>query len=396
MKILYGYTNCTNKKYNEIFSGKVVSALLADQKYHSLLIGGLAKNGVDVRCVSGLPINRNVTKKLFINEKDETENGVKYHYINTVNLPLLRQLGIFCGTKRFIAKNCKKAESDTYVICDCLNIANAYGSLKAAKKKHIPLIYVVTDIPEFQRGKFLKSINDKIIAGANGFVFLTEQMNDKVNPDKKPYIVLEGHSDSSLVEVPQNERYEYKSGKKIVIYAGSIQKLYGIQNLVEGFIKSDLKDAELHIYGDGDFREELTEICKHNSAVKYMGIKPNAEIVYEEQRAALLVNPRPTAPEYTKYSFPSKNMEYIVSGTPVMTTALPGMPKEYYPFVYLIENETADGIADALNAFFAEDKKVRYGKGSAAREFALKNKSDTVQAKKIIDFIEKEFKANNG
>ena len=77
MKILYGYTNCTNAKYNQIFNGKNASILLADQKYHSLLIEGLSKNGADVCCVSGLPINRSITKKLFIHEKDEEENDIK-------------------------------------------------------------------------------------------------------------------------------------------------------------------------------------------------------------------------------------------------------------------------------------------------------------------------------
>ena len=394
MKILYGYTNCTDKKYNEIFAGKNVSALLADQKYHSLLIDGLAKNGAKVLCVSGLPINRAVTKKLFIQEKDEEASGVKYHYINTVNLPILRQLGVFCGTYNYFLKNCKKGEKDACIICDCLNLANAYGALKAAKKRRIPLVYVITDIPEFQRGKVLRRINDKIIAGADGFIFLTEQMNDKVNPYKKPYIVLEGHADCSLCEVPYEEKYEYKSGKKIVIYAGSIRKIYGIQNLVEGFIKANIDDAELHIYGDGDYRAELESVCKENPSVKYMGIRPNREIVYEEQRTALLVNPRPTAPEYTKYSFPSKNMEYMASGTPVMTTVLPGMPKEYYPYIYIIEDETAEGIAKALNDFFAIDEKIRYNMGAAAREFVIKNKSNAVQAKKIIEFIEGKMIAN--
>lgn len=396
MKILYGYTNCTDKKYNEIFAGKTVSALLADQKYHSLFIEGLNKNGAEVLCVSGLPINRAITKKVFIRNRDEEENGVKYHYIDTVNLPIFRQLGIFCGTYNYFLKHCKKGEKDTCIICDCLNLANAYGALKAAKKRRIPLVYVITDIPEFQRGKVLRRINDKIIAGADGFVFLTEQMNDKVNPYKKPYIVLEGHADCSLGEVASEEKYELKSDKKIVIYAGSIQKLYGIQNLVEGFIKADIENAELHIYGDGDYRAELESVCKENPSVKYMGIRSNREIVYEEQRAALLVNPRPTAPEYTKYSFPSKNMEYMASGTPVMTTFLPGMPKEYYPYIYGIENETAQGIANALKDFFAIDKKIRYNTGAAARDFVIKNKSNVVQTKKILEFLKDKIIVNNG
>lgn len=386
MKILYGFSNCTDKKYNEIFADKQVMVLQADQKYHGLLIKGLNANNQDVSCVSGLPINRNVTKKFFIREQDETENGIKYHYINTVNLPILRQLGIYCGSYRFVKKASKKDKS-AVVLCDCLNIANAFGMAKGAKRKKLPLVLIVTDLPEFQQEGLLKKLNDKLFTKADGFVFLTEQMNERVNVNKKPYIVLEGHTDGTLAEIPDGEKYEFTSGKKIIIYAGSIKKLYGIQNLVEGFIKAEIDNAELHVYGDGDYREELESICEKNPSVKYMGIKQNSEIVYEEQRAALLVNPRPTKDEYTKYSFPSKNMEYMMSGTPVLTTKLPGMPKEYYPFIFAIEDESADGISDAIRKFFDKDRAFRYDAGRAAREFVLKNKSNVVQAKKLADFL---------
>ena len=39
------------------------------------------------------------------------------------------------------------------------------------------------------------------------------------------------------------------------------------------------------------------------------------------------------------------------TGTPVLTTVLPGMPKEYHPYVYLLEEETADAIAEKLGRF---------------------------------------------
>ena len=208
-------------------------------------------------------------------------------------------------------------------------------------------------------------------------------------------MVLEGHADCFLKSVDDAERYEYKKGKKVVIYAGSIQKLYGIQNLVEGFIKADIENAELQIFGDGDYREELESVAEKHPSVKYMGIKPNAEIVKAEQRAALLVNPRPVAPEYTKYSFPSKNMEYMASGTPVLTTELPGMPKEYYPYIFTIKNDNADGIATALKDVFALNVSARYLKGQSAREFVVREKSNVVQAKKILEFLRKEIKGKD-
>ena len=389
MDIIYGYSNCTDKKYNEIFADKSVAVLQPDQKYHGLLIKGLAKNGANVRCYSGLPLNRSVTKKLFIREPDETEDGVSYHYYRTFNLPVLRQLMIMMGAKKAVKKY--KATEKTVVICDCLNRSNAIGMLKGAKKRKFPVIMIVTDIPDFQFDPKAAAKCNKMIEKADGYIFLTEQMNERLNKNGKPYIVLEGHSDGDLSTISKEEKWERQNGKKVVLYAGSIKRLYGIQNLVEGFLQANIPETELYVYGDGDYREELEEVCKNNPSVRYMGIHPNADIVAAEQRAALLVNPRPSEPEYTKYSFPSKNMEYMVSGTPVLTTKLPGMPKEYYPHVYLLEDETPQGIAEKLQELFALPLEEREEKGSGARDFVLGHKSNVAQAKKIIQFIEENY-----
>ena len=189
----------------------------------------------------------------------------------------------------------------------------------------------------------------------------------------------------------QNERYEITDGKKVIIYAGSIQRLYGIQNLVEGFVKANIPNAELRIFGSGDYRDELVGVAMEHENINYMGICSNEEVVRQEQRAMLLVNPRPIAPEYTKYSFPSKNMEYMISGTPVLTTKLPGMPKEYYPHVYFIEDETPEGISKVLQEICAKSLEERTQKGIQARQFVLDKKTNVAQAKKIIDFIQKEL-----
>lgn len=389
MKIIYGFSGCSDKKYKELVGEKAFSPA---QKYHQLLLGGFAGNGANVKYFSGLMINRSITKKLFIKEDDEEENEIEYHYINSINLPVLRQLCVYFGARRYLKNICKNAEGDAYVMCDCLNIAISYAALKEAKKKNIPLIYVVTDIPEFQRGRLLKKINDKIISGADGFIFLTKQMNEKVNPHKKPYIVSEGHSDGSLSQIENSERYEYKDGKKVVIYAGSLKKIYGVKNLVKGFISADIKDVVLRIYGDGDYRQELEELCKTHKNIDYAGVKANSDIVYDEQKASLLIEPRPSDSEYTKYSFPSKIMEYLASGAPVMVSKLPGMPSEYYPYIFTIDDESEEGIAAALKDFFSLPDTVRYEKGEAARRFVIKEKSNTAQAKRIMDFLQNEIK----
>ena len=387
MKIIYGYSNCSDKKYNELMKGKNIAILRPDQKYHGLLTKGLAENNAKVECLSGLPINRQVTKKILISEQDEKEGNINYHYYTTLNIPILRHIMIFFGA----LTNCIKMKKtkDTYAICDCLNIANAYGLAIACKLKKIPIVTIVTDLPNMMfENNVIRKISNNLFSLFDGYILLTEQMNIRVNFKNKPYIVAEGHVDAETKLLSQNEKYE-ETGKKVIIYAGAVEKLYGIENLVNGFIIAGIKNSELRIFGNGDFGEKLKEISKENSNIRYMGVCNNEDVVEQEQKAALLVNPRPSLPEYTKYSFPSKNMEYMVSGTPVLTTKLPGMPSEYLPYVYLIEDETSEGIAKALKEVFNDTFDEREKRGNAAREFVLKNKSNAVQTKKIIDFLEK-------
>ena len=374
-----------------MFFNKKKMVAQACHKYHDLLIKGLVANGARVYCLSSLPINRGIKSELFIKEPDEQEGNAHYHYYKTINLPGFRQLMVFFGAFFSVLKI--KKTNETKAICDCLNIANSYGIIMGCKIKKIPVVTIVTDIPDMQdNSKIVSAINNKLFELVDGFLFLTEQMNEKINKNNKPYLVMEGHVDEQLALLERSKSYENTLGKKIVIYAGSLKKIYGISNLVKGFMQAQIEDAELRIFGDGDYKDELIRIVEKSNNIKYMGICSNEEVVEQEQKSALLVNPRPIAPEYTKYSFPSKNMEYMVSGTPVLTTKLPGMPMDYYSYVYFIEDETPDGISKTLQNVLRKPEVERYNKGKEAREFVLKYKTNTAQADKLICFLKQEIR----
>ena len=129
----------------------------------------------------------------------------------------------------------------------------------------------------------------------------------------------------------------------------------------------------------------MKEYCKKFPSIKYMGVKPNAEIVEEELKASLLVNPRHSTGEYTEYSFPSKNLEYMVSGTPVLTTELAGMPDEYKDYVFLIKDETSDGIAQDFRDILSQTPEELHAFGVRAKEFVLREKNNVIAAKKIME-----------
>lgn len=104
-------------------------------------------------------------------------------------------------------------------------------------------------------------------------------------------------------------------------------------------------------------------------------------------KSTLLVNPRPITEAFTFYSFPSKNMEYMVSGRPLQTTALSGMPEEFYEYVYLFKEETISGFQSTLEEILSQPDIVLNNKGQNAKQWILKNKNNIIQTQRILDMV---------
>ena len=349
MHIIYAVTTCSDRVYRQLFEDAPRKPAFQSQKYHRLLIEGLAA-GAKVDVVANPPVNREVLKKSFVRLPRETEGGACYRYIPAVRNPIVK--AVFVGVGTFF-RTARLAGKDSAVVVDCLNRTTALAGLLAAKLRGRRCVGIVTDLPDMLGGSaFSKKLSNFVLRHCTDYVLLTQAMNDYLNPKGKPHVILEGHSDIAMER--QEPSPARKASPRVCLYAGGVSKQYGLENLVKGFQKANLPDARLEIYGPGDYVQELSQIAAEDSRIFYGGMLLNAEIVEREMAATLLVNPRPTGEEYVKYSFPSKTMEYMSTGTPVLTTVLPGMPKEYHPYVYLLEEETADAIAEKLGQIFAQ------------------------------------------
>jgi len=382
MHIIYAVTTCSDRVYKQLFSKVKVKPAFQSQKYHRLLIEGLAA-GAEVDVVANPPVNRSVLSENFVRLPKEEEGGACYRYIPAIRNPVLKAAAVGFGT---FFRTFFLIRKDSAVVVDGLNRVTALSAMLAARLRGKPCVGIVTDLPDMLSGsRFSKGLANFVIRHCTHYVLLTEAMNDYLNKQGKPYVILEGHADITMADrIPAMEK---KAEQRICFYAGGVSKQYGLANLVEGFRKADLPNTRLHIYGPGDYVKQLQQIAAEDGRIFYGGMLLNTEIVDREQEATLLVNPRPTDEEYVKYSFPSKTMEYMASGTPVLTTVLPGMPREYHPYVYLLEEETADGIAKMLQEVLAHSDEELFQKGSAARRFVLEQKNNVIQARKILEMF---------
>lgn len=389
MKVIYVSSLVSQSKMNDIIRKSKKKPLQSIQKFHRLLCEGLAKNGVDVKAISSIPMSRDISNGIMWFDKKQSINGVEYNYIPFINFKVLRQLSTFIGTLIMATKECIKERKEKVFICDILNTTIASTTLILSKIFKIKCIAIVTDLPRDIGGKLSisRKINEKLQGKYDAYIILTKAMNNVVNKKNKPFIIIEGIADTNMKQKENNIENKYK--EKVCIYAGGLYEKYGVKNLVEAFKQLKQDNIRLHIYGTGELEDYLNKI--NDNRIKYFGVVENEKIVEEEMKATLLINPRFSREEYTKYSFPSKNMEYMSTGTPVLTTKLPGIPEEYYQYIYCIDDESVDGIKNALTNVLNRPIEELQKKGEEAKKFVLENKNNMIQTEKIIEFLRRKI-----
>lgn len=207
-------------------------------------------------------------------------------------------------------------------------------------------------------------------------------MADYFHLDVEKWIVLEGLMDVRKI-VPNNLLKDRI--RPICMYAGRLDVRYAIDKLIEAF--GLVTEADLQLYGSPSDAENLKNLIDRYENVKYMGTLSQDDVFQKMREVDLLINPRPTNIELSRYSCPSKTFEYMASGTPVLMTRLPGLPEEYYPFLYFFEDETVEGFSITIKEVLSRGSIELREKGRQAQQFLVKQKGAIKQVRRIVDFI---------
>lgn len=395
MKILIPMPYCSQEVYEKIIPEVKNRVDQQFRRYIRLLTLGLAAGGCEVTVACSFAVNPEICKMKVISFLDEKVDKVQFHYFKTFNYRCLNRIMKYLQNLFYTYSFCTK-NKDAVVLCDPNTVSVCKGAILGAKWAGAKVVQVLSDVPTVHIGSMNKKLTrrqrsaNKMLQDADGYIFFTQAMNSLINLKNKPYIISEGMVDSEAQYGENTLTGKYP--KRVMMYTGGIVKAYGLNELVEAFALANVDNTELHIYGGGSYSEEFRKKCSEYKNVKYLGVMNNNRIVEEQRRATVLVNPRLTDYEYTKYSFPSKNMEYMSSGTPVLTTKLPGMPEEYNNYVYLFQNETVEGMASAIKDVFGNtDIELNYF-GNRAKQWIVSSKNNITAAAEILRLIDEVFR----
>lgn len=399
MKILYIGSICNESEFETTNSRSKIKVSSAPQHFEAAILKGLSSvQDVELTCVSAECIATYPNgSKFYLSERtDNLENGITTKIAPAINLPFIKPIMHANAIGNMVEKWLRENQStnEKCVFLYGFYTAVAEKIFEICKKYGCKCFTMITDMPSVAltehkglKGYFKAKAREhavRVQGQADGYVYITKQMAEVVAPGK-PYHVMEVLVDTSIVK-----NTESGNKQKALMYAGTLYKKYGIDTLIDVYELLDT-DYELWIMGAGDYEEEIRKKAESNPRIKFFGVVSREEVMRREQEASLLLNIRNPKDEYTKYSFPSKMIEYMLSGTPVFTTKLPGFPADYDEHLYYCLDYTKEGLIKSLQDVLSLPEDALREKGKKASEFVKNNKSCEIQMAKMVEFLKSQI-----
>lgn len=392
------FPNCLLETIKEDSRGKIG---MSNHNFEMSILNGLCKQeDIHLRCITlpgvfSFPHNN---KKFFTKGESYDYQSIHIDSVEFCNLVGLKDYWSTKNCARLIVEAAESFSGSTvHVIINTpdLRLFNALSIAKKQTKKCFTQTVIVPDIPSvvlkmnnrFSIKSFLLARRNRKImdetSNSDGLVLLTEAMMDFINKPVK-HIVLEGLADIDTMDI---EDVESVDGKQIILYTGTLRKVFGVMNLVNAFQLIPEPDVELWICGSGDSKEAIENAASKDSRIKFFGLVDSRKALELQRQATILVNPRTSEGEYTKYSFPSKTMEYLLAAKSVIINSLPGIPNEYYDYVYTPKNESVKALADCISYVLHLDNTYKKKRAFAGRQFIVEKKNSKIQVARILELI---------
>ena len=173
--------------------------------------------------------------------------------------------------------------------------------------------------------------------------------------------------------------------EKTAVYAGTLIYYNGTRELLQAFAMLG-PEYQLHIYGYGPLEEEVKEAAQKHSNIVFHGRfapEDTAQILSQYQ---LLINPRHIDPGIENFTFPSKLVDYILTGKSVLSSDFKTLPPAYREFAYILEDLQPETVAAGVRKVFDDPPALRQARGQAGIDYIKENHTYDKIADKIIRF----------
>lgn len=399
MKAVFWGTLFNPDNNQQLLNDSKVGLQNASNTYQWGFIEGLSNNGQNkIDVISALPVGSypKSNKKLFFFQRKYKYKNVIVSELGFINFYLIREQILtreFYKKTKLLLKNKEKVV--LYVYSLYLPFLLAMLKLKKEYGQNLHICLIVPDLPGehgIMRSVYsLSGIWDRLIANktislarkADSYVLLTKQMKSALQIDK-PFCVVEGFFSNNDFSMQEFLLKNSNNNNKIIFYAGSLNLKFGINQLLESFSEIEDSNYRLWLCGPPNEAKGIIEAAQRDSRIQYLGYLPKKEINMLQQQSTLLINPRQNTGNYVQYSFPSKTMEYLASGKPVVMYNLAGIPPEYDQFINYVGTSLKETIIEIASKPAEELEQI----GKRGKEWVIKEKNNTAQIRKVKEMLD--------
>ncbi|MBT9257621.1 glycosyltransferase [Phycicoccus sp. MAQZ13P-2] len=374
----------------------------ATQRFGWSVIESLMAAGLDVTALSAAPAadfphNRRV---VFRAGNFRTADGVRGRLLPFLNITGLKHVTRYAAALGALSRSLR-TECHSAILVHGVHSPFIWAAVRAGRRAGVPVVVIMTDPPSlrtrFDRAAamLMKRVDKRLIESGlqrvEGVVSLTEALARDFAPGR-PLLLMEGIARPLQDRASEASPHRKSGTRAVVLYAGGLKREYGVEALLQAVALSD-DSWQLHLYGGGPMEQECRVAADKNPRVVFHGVVDFDSLSRGYADATVLVNPRPLQTDFVQYSFPSKLLEYMTTGTPVVTTHLPTIPSSYDPFVVYTEDDAAS-MAATLDSTLALAPGELRQLGSTARSFVTEACSPPAQGVRISSFLRTLSKAS--
>ena len=399
--IIIGFS-MESEKFSE-YSRFDVNSQVAAQKLELRYIKGLIQAGCRVNSISSFPASTFPLNKkiLFGFSFKKLSKSYEVSTAGFINLPGIKLITRLFSIVTLLVATLLREGGRPSVIIYSLHQPYVLAGLISKFIFRCNVYVIVPDLPMFMRtgaqaSAFVHGIKklDSIFlkygsSFFDGAIFICRGMRLHLPALAKNSLIIDGIVDDPIEECQLKplKRSDNFGEKKIILYTGQLVESYGVKLLL-GALSNLPNDYEVWIAGAGELRCEVERAAVKDSRLKYLGLLSPNQVKLAYKSATLLINPRLLDSEFVRFSFPSKLLEYLTSGVPVLSSKLPSMEEDLFKFINFIDELTPAGVANAIQAACSENYSDAISTALNARSYVYESRSANTQVEKLISIME--------
>ncbi len=391
---------------NFLFVGSIIPSELTKKYKGSSVAGNKMQLGIiqglsklpdcNIHVLSTYPIASFPKERVLFMRKStfSLSTGEKITSIPFINIFILKQftqiIGLFLGLVQF-----KKS----YGLKNSLILTfNAYPEwsfpvMLFSRIYEIKKICLLADLPIHKTrirtirqfvGELQSRTTFLMLKKFDGLITLNEEAQKKFAPHL-PFCSIDGGIVLNDYQKPLAFGGSQDDNEYVILFTGALVEYNGIANLVLAIKKIKEKNLKFIFYGEGPLTQMIINESIRDSRICYCGSVPNTEILSIQKKSSFLINPRPTKNLLSQITFPSKILEYMMSGTPILTTRLNGLVNDYKDFLFFIGDEPETMAVDIVKALSIE-KDILISRSQLAYKFVSENRTWDIHARTIYNF----------